>query len=86
MLFRSWKIDREIRARARENTDLLTLHTAEVMERAWRTHQRAHDGAARLRTQEKAGLREERTAGLAAHRGRRIIPPGPTIDEAAPPF
>ena len=82
----TWKIDREIRARARENTDLLTPHTAEVMERAWRTHQRAHDGAARLRTQEKAGLREERTAGLAAHRGRRIIPPGPTIDEAAPPF
>ena len=86
-----WMIDREIRARAREDTDLLTPHTAEVMERSWRAHQRAHDSAVRLHEQEKARPRaeraaEQRTAALAAHRGRRIIPPGPSTDETTPPF
>ena len=86
-----WMIDREIRARAREDTDLLTPHTAAVMERTWRAHQRAHDDAMRLHAQEKARPRDERVAeqraaARAAHRGRRIIPPGPTTDETEPPF
>ena len=84
-------IDREIRARAREDTDLLTPHTAAVMERTWRAHQRAHDDAIRLHAQEMARPRDERVAeqraaARAAHHRRRIIPPGPTTDETEPPF
>ncbi|MGO1285878.1 MAG: HNH endonuclease signature motif containing protein [Brachybacterium sp.] len=87
----TWMIDREIRARARENTDLLTPHTVKVMERAWRAHQHAHDEAMRLHAENKARPRQERVAeqraaALAAHRGRRIIPPGPTADATTPPF
>ncbi|WP_245851145.1 HNH endonuclease signature motif containing protein [Brachybacterium vulturis] len=91
----SWTLDGEIRTRTRENTDLLTPHTVEALERAWRVHQRAHADAMRLHAEEKARPHEDRAAEQRAdayrraypsRRSRRIIPPGPTPEETDPPF
>lgn len=91
----TWMIDREIRARAREDTDLLTPHTVMAMQRASQAHQRVHDEAVRLHAEEKARPRAERAAEQRAaafatahpgRGGRRIIPPGATRDETEPPF
>ena len=91
----TWNIDDTIRARTREHTDLLTPHTVEALERAWRVHQRAHEDAIRLHDQEKARpfikrVAEQRGDALAtaypSRYPRRIIPPGPTPDETEPPF
>jgi hypothetical protein len=91
----TWTIDEEIRTRTRENTDLLTPHTVAALELAWRIHQRVHDDAVRLHTEEKNRPHAERAAEQRTellskaypHRyGRRIIPPGPTLDETEPPF
>lgn len=90
-----WIIDREIRARARENTDLLTPHTVTTMQHAWQAHLRAHDEAVGLHAEEKARPHQER---VAEHRAdalakaypnrsqRRIIPPSPSSEETEPPF
>ncbi|MGO1408595.1 MAG: HNH endonuclease signature motif containing protein, partial [Brachybacterium sp.] len=91
----TWSIDGTVRTRTRENTDLLTPHTVEALERAWRVHQRAHEDAMRLHAEEKARPRTERVAEQRADAHakacpsrcpRRIIPPGPTPDETEPPF
>ena len=91
----TWTIGDEIRTRTREHTDLLTPHTVEALERAWRIHQRAHEDATRLHAEEKARPHTERVAEQRAdalatahpsRHPRRIIPPGPTLDETTPPF
>ncbi|WP_299303923.1 HNH endonuclease signature motif containing protein [uncultured Brachybacterium sp.] len=86
-----WDIGRDIRLRAREDTDLVTPRLARTLERDWRTYQRAHEDAVRLHAEEKTRPRQERAAedrraAWARHRGRRIIPPGPTHHETEPPF
>ncbi|GAA4519864.1 HNH endonuclease signature motif containing protein [Brachybacterium paraconglomeratum] len=87
----TWDIGRDIRLRTVEDTDLLTPRLARILDRDWRTYQRAHEDALRLHAEEKARPRQERAAedrraAWARHRGRRIIPPGLTYDETEPPF
>ena len=91
----SWTIDETVRTRTREHTDLLTPHTVDALELAWRIHQRAHEDAVRLHAEEKARPHTERVteqradAHAKAHPSRcprRIIPPGPTPDETTPPY
>ena len=91
----TWDIGRDIRIRARENTDLLTPRLAKILQRDWRAYQRAHEDALRLHAEENTRPRQERAAEQRraawakaySHRGgRRIIPPNPTHDETEPPF
>ena len=53
-------IDAEIRARTREDTDLLTPFLARALDQAWTTHLRAHDDALRTATTEAARPRHDR--------------------------
>lgn len=55
-----WVIDAEIRARTREDTDLLTPFLARALDHAWTTHLRAHDDALRTATTEAARPRHDR--------------------------
>lgn len=93
----TWNIGDTILARSREHTDLATPHMVQAMETAWRTYLRHHEDAVRLHEQEKARPLEERIAEdrrIAARRTypardrgeRRIIPPGPPVEESIPPF
>ncbi|MDN5900660.1 MAG: HNH endonuclease [Brachybacterium sp.] len=91
----TWVIGDVVRTRSRANTDLLTRHTVQAMERAWRVHQRSREDAERLHAEEKARPQGERAAQqrAAAYKkaypgryARRIIPPGPIPDETDPPF
>ncbi|ASK67102.1 HNH endonuclease [Brachybacterium avium] len=91
----TWAIGDAVRTTSRANTDLLTWHTVQAMERAWRVHRRSRADAERLHAEQKARPRAERAAQQRAaaykkaypgRKARRIIPPGPTPEETHPPF
>ncbi|MGP9536682.1 HNH endonuclease [Brachybacterium sp. AOP43-C2-M15] len=91
-----WDIDGEVRTRTYEHTDLLSPHTAAALERAWRTHLRAHEDAVRLHDQEKSRPHAERAAEQRRHalaiayphlRDRLLPDPHtPPEDDTDPPF
>ncbi|HEX7352252.1 HNH endonuclease signature motif containing protein [Brachybacterium sp.] len=95
----TWDLGDSVLTRSHEHTDLATPHMVEALQRAWRTSQRHHEDAVRLHEQEKARPVEERVAedrALATRKAypgrsgsrdaRRIIPPGASQEEVAPPF
>lgn len=58
----TWEIDQEIRARTREERDLVTPILAKLLAASWEHHQRAHAGAARLREEQQRTPPAQRTA------------------------
>ena len=75
-----------------EATDLLTPHTARLLEHAAAEHERLAAEARSLHAEEQARPRaervaEDRQAALAKAAGRKVIPPGnPPPDLGDPPF
>lgn len=64
----TWDIDQEVRARTREERDLLTPILATLLATSWEQHQRAHADAARLREEQERTPPAQRSA-----EERRII-------------
>ena len=89
----TWDIDREIRARTREERDLLTPILAELLATSWEHYRRAHADAARLREEQEQTppaqrSAEERHVIRRRAEGRPAAPPPKPSDGRSdpPPF